>query len=99
VKQRGRPIRGAVAGLFFGIFLSLDLVLLGVFALDADVLALFPVLGLIAGVALGVMAPLHRRGTGSEEGPTAEPESAPVKELEPIGPPLPDSAYRRRSEA
>ena len=95
MKQRGRPIRGAVAGLFFGLFLSLDLVLLGVFALDADVLALFPVLGLIAGVALGVMAPLHRRGRGSGEertaAATAEPEPAPDKVLEPIGPPLPDS--------
>ena len=99
MKQRGRPIRGAIAGLFFGVFLSLDLVLFGVFALDADVLALFPVLGLFAGVALGVMAPLHRRGRGGAEEPSAaamaEPEPAPDKVLEPIGPPRPDSSYRQ----
>jgi hypothetical protein len=66
VKQRGRPIRGAIAGLFLGLFLSLDLVIFGVFALDADALVLFPVLGVIAGAALGLTAPLRRRGDRSE---------------------------------
>jgi hypothetical protein len=61
VKHRGRPIRGAIAGLFFGIFVSLDLVIFGVVALDADVLAVLPLLGLVAGVLLGVMAPIRRR--------------------------------------
>ena len=85
MKQRGRPIRGAIAGLFFGIFLSLDLVIFGVFALDADVLALFPVLGIIAGVALGVAAPMKRRSpkgegksarTPSRGGPEPDPTAA-----------------------
>ena len=67
MKQRGRPIRGALAGLFLGLFVSLDLVIFGVLALDADVLALFPVLGLIAGLALGVVAPFHRRSAKAEE--------------------------------
>lgn len=73
MKQRGHPIRGAVAGLFFGIFVSLDMVIFGVVALDANVLALFPVLGIIAGVALGVLAPLRRRSAQSEEGPAERP--------------------------
>jgi hypothetical protein len=58
MKQRGRPIRGAIAGLFFGLFVSLDLVIFGVLALDADVLAVIPLLALVAGVVLGVMAPM-----------------------------------------
>ena len=74
MKQRGRPIRGAVAGLFLGIFVSLDLVIFGVAALDSDVLVLFPVLGLAAGVALGVMAPLRRRSAKTDgEQPAARP--------------------------
>ena len=75
MKQRGRPIRGAIAGLFFGIFVSLDLVIFGVVALDANVLALFPVLGIIAGIALGVLAPLRRRSASTEP---AEPDRAPA---------------------
>jgi hypothetical protein len=71
VKQRGRPIRGAVAGLLFGLFVSLDLVIFGVLALDANVLALFPVLGIAAGVALGMGAPLRRRSAKAE--PTLMP--------------------------
>lgn len=64
MKQRGRPVRGAIAGLFFGLFVSLDLVIFGVAALDSNLLVLFPVLGLVGGIALGLTAPLHRR-TGS----------------------------------
>jgi len=69
VKRRGHPIRGAVAGFFFGLFVSLDLVIFGVVALDADVLALFPVLGIVAGVALGMVAPLRRRSAKAESTP------------------------------
>ncbi|HEY4410558.1 MAG TPA: hypothetical protein VGO87_11810 [Acidimicrobiia bacterium] len=61
MKQRGRPIRGAIAGLFFGLFLSLDLVIFGVVAIDSNLLVLFPVLGLAGGIALGLKAPLHKR--------------------------------------
>jgi hypothetical protein len=83
VKQRGRPIRGAIAGLFFGLFVSLDLVIFGVLALDADVLAFIPLLGLVAGVLLGVMAPLGRRSAEGKRarvpsvgGPKADPSAA-----------------------
>jgi hypothetical protein len=75
VKQRGRPIRGAIAGFFFGLFVSLDLVIFGVLALDADILALFPRLALAGGVALGMAAPLHRRSAQSTDAP---PERKPV---------------------
>jgi hypothetical protein len=67
VKHRGHPIRGAIAGFFFGLFLSLDLVIFGVVALDSNVLALFPILGLAAGIALGLLAPLHRRSAEAGE--------------------------------
>ena len=49
MKQRGRPVRGAIAGLFFGLFLALDLVIFGVVAIDSNVLAVLPVLGLAGG--------------------------------------------------
>ena len=70
MKQRGRPVRGAVAGLFLGIFVALDLVIFGVLALDADVLALLPLLGAVAGVALGATAPIGRRAGTEEPGRT-----------------------------
>jgi hypothetical protein len=79
VKHRGHPIRGAIAGLFFGLFVSLDLVIFGVLALDADLLALFPLLGLLGGIALGITAPLTR---GLAKGDPAEPTKAEPAELE-----------------
>ncbi|HEY3239211.1 MAG TPA: hypothetical protein VGL92_06600 [Acidimicrobiia bacterium] len=81
MKQRGHPVRGAIAGLFFGLFVSLDLVIFGVLALDADVLAVIPLLFLVAGVLLGLKAPLRkRRGVAkaavSRPKPTAGPSAA-----------------------
>ena len=61
MKSKGHPIRGAIAGLFFGLFLSLDLLIFGVVALDSNVLAILPLLGLVAGIALGMTAPVKRR--------------------------------------
>lgn len=62
MKQRGRPVLGAIAGFFFGIFLSFDLVMFDVMALDSNVLAALPVAGVAAGVVMGRKAPLRRRG-------------------------------------
>ncbi|MGH9037017.1 MAG: hypothetical protein ACRD0O_14745 [Acidimicrobiia bacterium] len=81
MKQRGHPVRGAIAGLFFGLFVSLDLVIFGVLALDADILAVIPLLALAAGVALGLLAPLRRGRAGARAGvgrakPTAGPSAA-----------------------
>ena len=53
----------AIAGFFFGLFLSLDLLIFGVVALDANILAILPLLGLIAGTALGMTAPMKRRSS------------------------------------
>ena len=59
--MRGRPILGAVAGLFLGLFLGADLLLLKVIASDSILLVLLPVVGLVVGIALGAVAPLGRR--------------------------------------
>ncbi len=67
MKQRRHPIRGAIAGLLFGLFVSLDLVIFGVLASDANLLAVIPVLGLIAGIALGVTTPLRRRSADEKK--------------------------------
>jgi hypothetical protein len=73
-RQRGRPVLGAVAGFFFGIFVSLDLVVFGVLPLQADAPAFMPLLGAVAGVLLGLKAPFRRRRqmTVSEAAPAAE---------------------------
>lgn len=59
--MRGRPITGAISGLLFGVFLDLFLLVLGALALDSMLLVVLPLLFLVAGVALGVVAPFGRR--------------------------------------
>ena len=62
--MRGHPILGAVSGLLFGIFLTADLFMLRVIHLTTAPLILIPVLGLAAGILLGLFPPL-RRGRAS----------------------------------
>lgn len=50
---------GAIFGLLFGIFLTVDLLLLGTFPLDSAMVLALPLVSLIAGVILGVAAPLR----------------------------------------
>ena len=90
MKSKGHPIRGAIAGLFFGLFLSLDLLVFGVVALDADILAILPLLGLIAGLALGLTAPMKRGKSGTAAPLSAAKRSEPDPVSTPIGAPEPD---------
>ncbi len=59
--MRGRPVLGAVAGFFLGLFLAYDLYLLKVVASDSPVLVVLPVAMLVVGVLLAWKAPLRRR--------------------------------------
>jgi hypothetical protein len=52
----GRVIAGALLGLFFLLFVALDLVLFGVVALNSVVVTVLPALGLVLGAVLGVLA-------------------------------------------
>jgi hypothetical protein len=57
----GRPVLGAISGLFFGLFLSLALLTFGIVALDSIVIVILPVLFLLLGIVWGAWAPLGRR--------------------------------------
>lgn len=59
-RRRGRPVLGAVSGFLFGLFVALDLLLLGVVALSSPMIVVLPVVGLVVGAGLGWWAPLRR---------------------------------------
>lgn len=59
--MKGRPVLGGVAGFFLGVFVAYDLLLAKVVVSDSPLLVALPVLGLVAGVGLGLWAPLGRR--------------------------------------
>lgn len=58
-RVRGRPVLGGVLGLVFGLLLAFDLLQMGVFALDSVLVIVLPVIMLVVGVALGVVAPFR----------------------------------------
>ncbi|MGD2051572.1 MAG: hypothetical protein PVI35_03760 [Acidimicrobiia bacterium] len=62
--MRGRPILGAISGLFFGLFLSLNLMLWGIWPLDRVSVFGLPILFLIVGLGLAIVAPLGRSKAG-----------------------------------
>jgi hypothetical protein len=61
MRCRGRPALGVIAGFFFGLFLGIDLLALGVVPLDSALLTVLPFLGLVVGLALALWAPLGQR--------------------------------------
>lgn len=76
--MRGRPVLGAIAGLFLGAFVAVDLMMFGVKTLDPFGAFGFPLIGLALGVALGLWAPLgRRRATGAREAGTSAVEEPP----------------------
>jgi hypothetical protein len=56
----GRVISTAAIGLFFMLFVAVDLVLFGVVALNSPVVTVLVVVGLVAGGALGFLAARRR---------------------------------------
>lgn len=54
----GRPALGGIAGLLLGIFLAVDLLLMGSIALDSPWVIIVPILGLVLGALLGWLGPL-----------------------------------------
>jgi hypothetical protein len=61
VRARGRPILGAINGLFLGLFVSLDLLFFGVIRLDSVVITILVAAGIVSGLVLGWCGPLAAR--------------------------------------
>lgn len=61
VKLRGRPILGAISGLLFGLFAALMLVFEGLLPLNNNMLAIYPVAGLLLGLIIGIWGPFARK--------------------------------------
>lgn len=59
---RGRPVLGAIAGLFFGLFAGLELMFLGVISSGSPLVTILPLVFLIVGVLAGLAAPFGRSG-------------------------------------
>jgi hypothetical protein len=51
---------GAISGFFFGLFLGLTLFMFKLYQSDSPVLLILPAVGIFAGIALGLWAPLRR---------------------------------------
>jgi len=71
MKGRGRPILGAIAGLFLGLFVAVDLQQFGIRPLDNLSVFGLPLIGLALGLGLALWAPF---GRGRAE---RAPEEAP----------------------
>lgn len=85
--MRGRPVLGAIAGLFFGAFVAVDLMMFGVRPLDPLSAYGLPALGLLLGLGLGLWGPLGRKRAAAK---AASPQAAPAGPAgEPEPPPAP----------
>lgn len=78
--MRGRPVLGAISGLFFGIFLALALQQWSIYPLTPLSVYGLPILGLLLGLLLAAWGPLGRRRTdrGREVGDTTGSDGSTV---------------------
>lgn len=90
--MRGRPILGAIAGLFFGAFVAIDLMMFGVRPLDRLSAYGLPAVGLVLGLALGLWAPLGRKRAAARSSAGAPPPAAGAADEAETPPPPPAPA-------
>lgn len=60
-KRRKHPIVGGIAGFFFFLFLTVELLVFGVLGSDSIFMLVLPILGIFVGVALALWGPLGQR--------------------------------------
>ena len=67
MRRRGRPVLGAISGLIFGGFLTIDLHIMNVWKLSVASEIVLPLVGLAIGLALGLtgMVPRPSRSDGA----------------------------------
>lgn len=78
--MRGRPVRGAISGFFFGLFLALTLQQFAIRPLDTLSVVGLPLLGLVLGLLLARAAPFggRSRDAGSDTSSDSAPTAAAV---------------------
>lgn len=88
MRARGRPILGAISGLFLGAFVAVDLQQFGIRPLDNLSVFGLPAVGLVLGLALGLWGPFRRKSARAAAADRAAPageQAADDAEDEPAG--------------
>ena len=64
--MRGRPFLGFFAGLIFGVFLAITLVLVGALPLNSVLVSIMPALGIAYGLLMAAWAPFGSSGAAED---------------------------------
>jgi hypothetical protein len=72
MRRRGRPVLGAISGLIFGAFLTIDLQIMNVWKLSTASEIVLPLVGLAIGLALGLTGVVPRPGRSDSEAYTPQ---------------------------
>jgi hypothetical protein len=71
MKFKGHPVRGAIFGFLFFLFVALDLLFFGVIPLDSAVITILPLVGIVLGLVWAMIAPLGAKGGTADAAPPA----------------------------
>lgn len=64
--MKGHPVRGAVAGLLFGVFLVVDAHITGLWSISTASEIVLPAAGLLLGLLLAAVAPFGKTRSDAE---------------------------------
>ena len=71
MKFKGHPVRGAIFGFLFFLFVALDLLFFGVIPLNSAVITILPLVGIVLGLVWAMVAPLGAKGGSADVPPPA----------------------------
>jgi hypothetical protein len=69
MKRKRHTVRGAIFGFLFGLFVGLDLFLLGIVPSDSIVIPILALGGLVLGIVIGRTTPFGKRAPAQATAP------------------------------
>jgi len=71
MRFKGHPVKGAIFGFLFFLFVALDLLLFGVIPLNSALITVLPIVGIVLGLLWAMIAPLSAKDGPADVAPPA----------------------------
>ena len=78
MRFKGHPVKGAIFGFLFFLFVALDLLFFGVIPLNSALITILPLVGIVVGLVWAMLAPLGAKGGSTPDAPAPAYQPPPA---------------------